>query len=164
MREEKTEILVIGSEAAGAKAAIEAQEAGADVIVVTKGLKGRSGSTVLAGTGIQTPIGHEDPRDNPDVFFEDVIKTGAFLNNQKLVERLVNLAVTEVPKTGGVGRQIQKDRQQVRAVSDAGRIVSPELVPSQACRTSVSKGIFHTVQAPQYEDHGRRVRHSVTGL
>ncbi|GAI49467.1 unnamed protein product, partial [marine sediment metagenome] len=36
-REIKTEVLVIGSEAAGAKAAIEAQIAGADVLLVTKG-------------------------------------------------------------------------------------------------------------------------------
>ena len=39
-QEIKTEVLVLGSEAAGAKAAIEAQEEGADVLVVTKGLVG----------------------------------------------------------------------------------------------------------------------------
>lgn len=97
-QEVKSEILVIGSEAAGAKAAIEAQEAGADVLVVTKGLVGRCGNTVMAGRGIQAAIGHADPRDNPDVFFEDVVKGGAYLNNQKLAERLTKLSVTECPK------------------------------------------------------------------
>ncbi len=94
----RTEILIIGSEAAGAKAAIEAQELDADVLVVTKGIVGTTGDTVMAGPGVQAPIGHMDPRDNPDVFFEDVVKGGDYLNNQKLVERLVNVAVTEVPK------------------------------------------------------------------
>ncbi len=107
-KEIKTEILIIGSEASGAKAAIEAQEDGADVLVVTKGLVGRSGDTVVAGYGIQAPIGHMDPRDNPDVFFEDVIKGGAYLNNQKLVERLVKLAVNEIPKMEKWGVKFQK--------------------------------------------------------
>lgn len=49
----KAEVLVLGSEAAGAKAAIEAQEEGADVLVVTKGLVGRTGNTLMAGKGIQ---------------------------------------------------------------------------------------------------------------
>ena len=48
-QEIKSEILILGSEAAGAKAAIEAQEEGADVLVLTKGLVGRSGNTVMAG-------------------------------------------------------------------------------------------------------------------
>jgi fumarate reductase (CoM/CoB) subunit A len=108
-REIKTTILIIGAEAAGAKAAIEAQEEGAEVLVVTKGLVGRSGNTVMAGAGIQAPLGHMDPRDNPDVFFEDVVKGGAYLNNQKLVEPLVNLSVTEVPKMEKWGAKFLKN-------------------------------------------------------
>jgi fumarate reductase (CoM/CoB) subunit A len=108
VKEIKTEVLVIGSEAAGAKAAIEAQDDGADVLVVTKGLVGKSGNTVMAGRGAQAPLALMDPRDNPDIFFEDVVKGGAFLNNQKLVERLVNLSVTEVPKMERWGAKFMK--------------------------------------------------------
>lgn len=104
----KIEVLVIGSEAAGAKAAIEAQEAGADVLMVTKGLMGKSGTTLMAGRGVQAPIGHMDPRDNPSVFFNDVINGGAYLNNQKLVERLTELAVTEVTKMEQWGAKFLK--------------------------------------------------------
>ncbi len=104
----KTEILIIGTEAAGAKAAIEAQDAGAEVLVVTKGLMGKSGNTVMAGWGIQAPLGHMDPRDNPDVFFQDVVKGGSFLSNQKLVERLVHLALTEIPKMEKWGASFMK--------------------------------------------------------
>src|SRR3972149_11858778 len=109
IEEIKTEVLVIGSEAAGAKAAIEAQDEGAEVLVITKGLVGKSGNTVMAGAGIQAPLGHMDPRDNPDVFFEDVVKGGAYLNHQKLVEALVTLSVTEVPKMEKWGARFLKD-------------------------------------------------------
>ena len=105
----KAEILVLGSEAAGAKAAIEAQEEGADVLVVTKGLVGRTGNTVMAGKGIQAAIGHADPRDNPDVFFEDVVNGGEYLNNQKLSERLTKLSVTECTKMEKWGAKFYKD-------------------------------------------------------
>lgn len=97
-QEIKSEVLVIGSEAAGAKAAIEAQEEGADVLVLTKGLAGKGGNTVMSGGGVQAPLGHSDSRDGPDVFFEDVVKGGDYLNNQVLVERLVNLSLSEIPK------------------------------------------------------------------
>jgi len=97
-REIKTDVLIIGSEASGAKAAIEAQEEGVDVLVVTKGLMGKSGDTILAGGGVQSPLGHVDSRDNADVFFQDVVKGGDYLNNQALLERLVRLSLTEVPK------------------------------------------------------------------
>ncbi len=103
------DILVIGSEAAGAKAAIEAGEEGADVLVVSKGLVGKSGTTIMAGCLVQAPLGHMDPRDNPDVFFEDVVKGGAYLNNQKLVERLVGLSVAEVPKMEEWGARFLKN-------------------------------------------------------
>lgn len=107
-REIKVDILVIGTEAAGAKAGIEAQMAGADVLMVTKGQMGRSGTTLMAGRGVQAPIGHMDPRDSPEVFFKDVILGGEYLNNQKLVERLCQLAVTEVTKLEAWGAKFLK--------------------------------------------------------
>jgi fumarate reductase (CoM/CoB) subunit A len=113
--EVRCEVLVIGSEAAGARAAIEAREAGADVILVSKGLVGRSGNTIMAGCLVQAPLGHMDPHDNPDVFFEDVVKGGAFLNNQKLVERLCALSMTEVPRMEEWGaRFLKKDEKYVQ--------------------------------------------------
>ena len=87
----------------GAKAAIDAREDGVELICVTKGLRGRSGDTALAGNGILTPLGFQDSRDSPDVFFQDVVKGGAYLNNQKLVEKLVDLTVSEVLKLDAWG-------------------------------------------------------------
>jgi fumarate reductase (CoM/CoB) subunit A len=108
MEQIETGVLIIGSGAAGAKAAIEARDLGADVLVVTKGLFGRGGNTIMAGRGVQAPLGLMDSRDTPDIFLEDVVRGGAYLNNQKLVERLVNLSVTEVPKMERWGAQFRK--------------------------------------------------------
>jgi len=125
----KAEILVLGSEAAGAKAAIEAQEEGADVQVVTKGLVGRTGDTVMAGKGIQAPLGHSDPRDNPDVFFEDVVKGGEYLNNQKLSERLTKLSITECPKMEEWGAKFYKDGDKFVQVQYPGSSYPRGLLP-----------------------------------
>jgi len=107
-REIRADVLIIGSEAAGATAAVEACEQGADVLVVTKGLLGRGGDTIVAGGGIQAALGHTDPRDNPDVHMKDVVKGGAYLNNQKLVERLVKLAPDEILKLDKWGVKFRK--------------------------------------------------------
>lgn len=107
----KADVLVIGSEAAGAKAAIEARSHGASVLLVTKGVMGRSGSTVTAGEAVQAPLGHGDARDNPDVFFSDVVKGGSYLNNQPLVERLVNLANNEVVRMEQWGANFVKNKE-----------------------------------------------------
>jgi fumarate reductase (CoM/CoB) subunit A len=129
INEIRVEILVIGSEAAGAKAAIEANIAGGEVLLVTKGQMGRSGSTVMAGRGIQAPLGHNDPRDNPDVFFEDVIKGGAYLNNQKLVEKLTRLAVTEVPKMEKWGAKFVKRGDKFVQYETPGATYARSLTP-----------------------------------
>ncbi len=107
----KVDVLIIGTEAAGAKAAIEARNEGAKVLAVSKGVMGRSGTTVMAGFAVQAPLGHADPRDNPEVFFSDVIKGGAYLNNQKLVEQLTNLANSEVVKMEEWGAKFIKTKE-----------------------------------------------------
>jgi succinate dehydrogenase/fumarate reductase flavoprotein subunit len=47
------DVLVVGAGGAGLRAAIEAHENGADVLVVSKGIVGKSGLTQTAVTGYQ---------------------------------------------------------------------------------------------------------------
>lgn len=94
----QTDVLVVGSEGAGGRAAIAAYENGADVIIATKGRMGRSGATVTAIAGFA--VGGRamkdllnlpgDAEDSPDVFLEDVVIEGKYINNQKLVELVVD--------------------------------------------------------------------------
>ena len=81
----KTDVLVVGSEGAGARAAIAADDAGARVIMASKGLFGKSGVTLMAPFSCCAAFGHADPRDNPWEHFKDTVKGGHWLSNQKVV-------------------------------------------------------------------------------
>ncbi len=97
----RTDVLIIGSEGAGARAAIAAHDSGADVLLVTKGRFGKSGATITGIADIDVDsrsardlLGLEgDPGDSKDIFFEDILIEGKYLNNQKLIE----LHVEEAP-------------------------------------------------------------------
>jgi len=86
MERVQTDVLVVGSEGAGARAAIEVEARGKKAILASKGIFGGSGVTLMAPFSCCVAFGHEDPRDNPDVHFEDTVVGGKFLNNQELVE------------------------------------------------------------------------------
>jgi len=79
-----TDVLVVGSGAAGAMAAIKATAKGASVLVATKGPY-PSGNSSIALAGYGVAIGHADPRDNSQVYFEDIIRAGQGLCNEKIV-------------------------------------------------------------------------------
>lgn len=98
-----TDVLVIGSEGAGSRAAIEAAENCVEVTMVSKGKIAKSGVTIMAGADI-TLDGkslHElgftgDPQDSKDKFFRDIVVQGFYLNNQSLVEVYVSDAPNRV--------------------------------------------------------------------
>jgi len=82
------DVLVVGAGVAGIFAAIEARDQGADVLLVTKGIFGRDGAaTWTAGYGFQVAA---NPPDSPEIHFADTIKVGRFMNDQKLVHRLIS--------------------------------------------------------------------------
>ena len=92
-----TDVLIVGSEGAGARAAIGAADEGLQVIIATKGRVGRTGATVTAGADF-TVDGKSakdycglpgDDRDSPERFFEEIVTEGLYLNNQELVEAYV---------------------------------------------------------------------------
>ncbi len=88
----ETDVLIIGSEGAGGRAALEAAKHDIDVLLVSKSLVGKSGATPQAGYTFNAALGWMDTRDNPDIHFEDIVCSGHGLSNQKLVEVFVNKA------------------------------------------------------------------------
>ncbi len=92
----ETDILVIGSGGAGCRAAIEARKSGQEVLVVSKGPLGRSGLTPMTMPGFAAVFQTRDQDDSPDVFFEDMIQGGYFLNDEKKVRILTQQASREV--------------------------------------------------------------------
>src|SRR5215217_4048727 len=78
-------VLVIGSGAAGLRAAIAVYEAGSEVVVVGKRLR-KDAHTVLAAGGINAALGTVDPEDSWQQHFADTLKEGYFLADPLAVE------------------------------------------------------------------------------
>ena len=78
-------VLVIGSGAAGLRAAIAATEAGSQVLVVGKRHR-LDAHTVLAAGGINAVLGTRDPQDTWEQHFADTLREGYFLGHPRVVE------------------------------------------------------------------------------
>jgi len=84
----ETDVLVIGSGAAGMYAAIEAARAGAEnVLLIDRSLIGRSGATVMAQMTVAAALGEEVP-DDPRHHYENTIAAGRGLCDAKLAQLL----------------------------------------------------------------------------
>src|SRR5262249_39849017 len=100
-----TDVLVIGSEGAGARAAWEVADRGLDVTVVTKGRFTRSGAPLTGAADLDGASGSPrrlrgptplisgvapNPADSPEVFFRDMLVEGKWLNDQEQVQAHVH--------------------------------------------------------------------------
>ncbi len=87
----ETDVLVIGSGAAGMYAAIEASRGGARVFLIDRSLIGRGGATVMAQMTVAVALGEEVP-DAPAHHYDDTIAAGRGLCEEALTELLCNEA------------------------------------------------------------------------
>jgi succinate dehydrogenase/fumarate reductase flavoprotein subunit len=76
-----TDVLVLGGGLAGYRAAVAARERGASV---TMAFFARGASPYIIGCN--SPIGHADDRDRPEIFFDDMVRGGYGLNDRRLVQ------------------------------------------------------------------------------
>src|SRR5438128_12431706 len=88
-------VLVIGSGAAGLRAAIAATEAGSQVLVVGKRHR-LDAHTVLAAGGINAALGTRDPEDSWQQHFADTVREGYFLSDPRVVEIMAREAPAAV--------------------------------------------------------------------
>ncbi len=82
-----TDVLVIGSGAAGMYAAIEAARNDAHVLLADRSLIGRGGATVMAQMTVACALGEETP-DNWQNHYDDTIAAGRGLCDEKLAQLL----------------------------------------------------------------------------
>jgi len=78
----ESDVLVIGTGGAGLRAAIAADEGGADVLVVCKSPAGYNNATVVAGGGFRAAMEGLSPEEH----MEDTLRVGNRLNDRSLVE------------------------------------------------------------------------------
>jgi succinate dehydrogenase / fumarate reductase, flavoprotein subunit len=83
----ETDVLVIGSGAAGMYAAIEASRGGARVFLADRSLIGRGGATVMAQMTVAAALGEEAP-DAPRHHYDDTIAAGRGLCDESLAQLL----------------------------------------------------------------------------
>src|ERR687886_870341 len=96
------DVLILGAGSAGLRAAIEAHNAGSQVLIVSKSRRGDP-HTVLARGGINAALGTMDPQDNWMIHAADTLREGLFIGNYNKVKLLCKSApnaVTELVNWG----------------------------------------------------------------
>ena len=98
------DVLVIGGGGAGSAAAIEAHEAGANVMIVTK-LRIGDANTMMAEGGIQAA---DKPNDSPAIHYLDAFGGGHFAAKPELLYKLVNDAPEAIQWLDSLGVEFDK--------------------------------------------------------
>ena len=98
------DVLIIGGGGAGASAAIEADNAGASVLVVTK-LRMGDANTMMAEGGIQAA---DKPNDSPAIHFIDAYGGGHFAAKRELLSKLVCDAPDAIKWLSDLGVEFDK--------------------------------------------------------
>ena len=107
-----TDVLVIGAGAAGIRAALAASGEGVDVMLLSNGVVGASGSTfspISRGWGIQGLVGKENTDSNQEAFYDDIIRVGLGQCDPKLVRILVEESGERIEDLMSYGIRFKKD-------------------------------------------------------
>lgn len=83
----ETDVLVLGGGLAAYRAALAARARGAKVLMV---YRARGASPYIIG--FNAPLGHVDRRDTPDIYYDDIVRGGYYLNDRRLVRVLADQA------------------------------------------------------------------------
>ncbi|MBO8162142.1 MAG: FAD-binding protein [Brevibacillus sp.] len=124
----------MGSGAAGLSAAVHAAVGGAKVLVIDKGMVGRSGSTVSA---VQSAAAGKwsSPEDSVEAYYNDIIVSGKGLSNPELVRTFVQYLERLIDQLVSWGFKIDSDANGSVLRTDAS---------GHAWNRSISAGKGHT--------------------
>jgi succinate dehydrogenase/fumarate reductase flavoprotein subunit len=103
------DVLIIGGGSAGLRAAIEAHDAGAHVLIISK-TKKADPHTVLARGGINAALGTMDPEDNWMIHAADTLREGEFLADYERVEVLCKKAPDAVNELVNWGARFHREK------------------------------------------------------
>jgi succinate dehydrogenase / fumarate reductase, flavoprotein subunit len=103
------DVLIIGGGSAGLRAAIEAHDAGADVLIISTSKKGDPHTTLARG-GINAALGTMDPEDNWVIHAADTLREGEFLADYERVEILCKNAPDAINELVDWGARFHREK------------------------------------------------------
>src|ERR671921_2792913 len=103
------DVLIIGGGSAGLRAAIEAHDAGANVLIISKSRKGDP-HTVLARGGINAALGTMDSEDTWMIHAADTLREGVFLADYERVELLCKSAPDAINELVNWGARFHREK------------------------------------------------------
>lgn len=114
MKELDCDVLVVGGGAAGSRAAYEAKRAHpkAKVILAVAGGFGTSGSTNLMASeslGISAPFNYMGDGDSPEIFYQDILETGAGLSDPALGRIIADEACARIDELTALGVNFNRE-------------------------------------------------------
>ena len=133
------DVLIIGGGGAGCSAAIEADEAGAKVLISTK-LRTGDANTMMAEGGIQAA---DKENDSPAQHFLDAYGGGHFMAKKELVAKLVTEAPEDIKWLNDLGCEFDKD-ETGRMITTHGGGTSRKRM--HACRDYSGMEIMRTLR------------------
>jgi succinate dehydrogenase/fumarate reductase flavoprotein subunit len=133
-------ILIIGGGGSGCRAAIEAHDQGADVLMIVKGELGNSGCTLNVGTS--AAVGEwGDPNDTTFSAMEDLLEHGGYLGNQDLAKVLAEEAPDRVRELAEWGIEFERDEDgSITVDEDAAH--------------SFARNLYFKPAKPRHHDYG----------
>ena len=134
----ETDVLIIGGGGAGACAAIEANEAGAQVMIVTKLRLGDS-NTVMAEGGIQAA---DKANDSPALHFIDAYGGGHFASKRELLMKLVCEAPEAIKWLARLGVEFDREKDGTLITTHGGGTSRKRM---HAAKDSTGKEIMRTL-------------------
>jgi len=115
----ETDVVVVGSGAAGISAALAAAAHGRRVLLLSKGGLG-AGATPLAQGGLAAAIG---PGDSPALHARDTLAAGAGLSDPATVATLVGAAPAEIRRLAGLGAALEREALRLEGGHSRRRVV-----------------------------------------
>jgi len=137
----ETDVLVVGGSAAGMRAAVEAKRKGVNVVLVCKGLLGRSGCSIVSGALFAVAL-HED--DSSSIHFKDTVVNGGFLNNRRLVEILAKEGDRRVLELENYGVSFERTDEKYAMIHGPGHTHPRILRSNHSSRSHVLRGTSFT--------------------
>jgi succinate dehydrogenase / fumarate reductase, flavoprotein subunit len=102
------DVLIIGGGSAGLRAAIEAHDAGANVLIISRSKRGDPHTTLARG-GINAALGTMDPEDNWMIHAADTLREGEFLADYERVEILCKNAPDAINELVNWGAKFHRE-------------------------------------------------------